>query len=238
MIGGAILLSKLNNNGEKKWVTAVTADGISASLLTAGIINTAEINIMTGADSTFKWDALGLTAYDTEEVSGLVSKVDKKQFVRFDKHGIYGIDNSANIDGSSWSPTSAEDIGNNATFALTWDGLKVSGTNGVVAKIGKSSSTDNIIEVKKNTSDVFAIDSNGNVKVDGEIRAKKLIIEPGATTNVLFDKVELTEYINFEVGNDDTSHNSVLLATAPGRQIRLDYQVKGSTTGKKLTLLH
>jgi hypothetical protein len=46
MVGGAILLSKQDENGEQKWVTGVTSDGISASLITAGIINAGEITIM------------------------------------------------------------------------------------------------------------------------------------------------------------------------------------------------
>jgi hypothetical protein len=46
MVGGAILLSKQDKNGEQKWVTGVTSDGISASLVTAGVINAGEIEIM------------------------------------------------------------------------------------------------------------------------------------------------------------------------------------------------
>jgi hypothetical protein len=43
MVGGAILLSKQDENGQQKWVTGVTSDGVSADLITAGKLNAGEI---------------------------------------------------------------------------------------------------------------------------------------------------------------------------------------------------
>ena len=47
-VGGAILLGQKDDNGNDKWVTGITADGVSASVLTAGVVNTGEIQIMNG----------------------------------------------------------------------------------------------------------------------------------------------------------------------------------------------
>jgi hypothetical protein len=66
MVGGAILLSKQDKNGEQKWVTGVTSDGVSASLITAGTLNTGEINIMSGDEPAFRWDVNGISAYSYE----------------------------------------------------------------------------------------------------------------------------------------------------------------------------
>jgi hypothetical protein len=114
MVGGAILLSKQDNNGEQKWVTGVTSDGVSANLITAGVINAGEISIMNANDPVFRWDTHGISAYDFWEFPGefgsVISGIDTKKFVRFDKHGIYGINNSG-VDGANWYPSDIEEIG-------------------------------------------------------------------------------------------------------------------------------
>jgi hypothetical protein len=89
---------------------------------------------MNGKDATFMWDSHGLSAYDCEEgFNGSVAKIFPNKYVRFDKHGLYGINGHS----PSWSPDSLEKIDEEATFALTWEGLKVIGNNDVVARIGK-----------------------------------------------------------------------------------------------------
>jgi hypothetical protein len=75
----------------------------------------------------------------------IISGVNTKKFVRFDKNGIYGINNEPGIDGAVWYPsdnsadgkTALQQIDEKATFALTWEGLKVTGEDGVVARMGK-----------------------------------------------------------------------------------------------------
>jgi hypothetical protein len=66
---------------------------------------------------------------------------------------------------------------------------------------------------------------------EGELTASKLIIKPNAMTNLLFDKVEFPEYNNKVITVGSTDINSTKLATAPGRQIRVDYEVKGESAG-------
>ena len=172
MIGGAILISKQDKNGEKKWTTALTSDGISASLLTAGTINTSEISIKCGDDNLFRWDAFGLSAYDFIHTSDIVGQVNPNRFVRFDKHGFYGINvatkDGVAINGLEWNAADLEEVDKYATFSLTWSGLKVTG-NGVVAHIGKQG--DNIINITKGTSSIFKVTNSGNVEMTGTITA-------------------------------------------------------------------
>lgn len=129
LTGGAILMSVEDpDTGERKWKTGLTPEGISASLITAGTINSSEINIMNANDPVFRWDAFGLTAYDAEwNGDSITSKSNPYKFVRFDKHGIYGINqeetNPNAVNGSTWKPTSLDEIKEKAQFALTWDGL-------------------------------------------------------------------------------------------------------------------
>jgi hypothetical protein len=103
---------------------------------------------MNAKEPTFKWDAFGLSAYDIDWANGEISgTVNKNKFVRFDKYGIYGIDAEPKydsdgnlikevVDGFSWKPSSNDDIDRLATFSLTWSGLKVTGNNKTVARIG------------------------------------------------------------------------------------------------------
>jgi hypothetical protein len=131
---------------------------------------------MSGNSPSFKWDEYGISAYgahwyDSGEVS-TIDNIDKNKFVRFDQYGIYGI-NDTTINGETWHPTgnskdALAEIGSKATFALTWDGLKVSNSNKVVMRIGdgaKASNSDtDLLNVQKDGNTIFAIDENGSLK--------------------------------------------------------------------------
>ena len=178
LVGGAILLSAEDPaTREQTWKTGLTSKGISADLITAGKINTGEIQIMSGDEPVFRWDAYGISAYDAvwedTDSESTVSGINSKKFVRFDKHGIYGINNDPNIDGANWHPSSQDEIDEKATFALTWEGLKVTKDN-ATARIGDYSWTDNngtissaIIRVNDGTRDTFVVNNQGQVFATG-----------------------------------------------------------------------
>ena len=172
LVGGAILLSKQDKNGQQKWTTGITSDGISASLLTSGILQTNEIQIMNSGDPTFRWDSFGISAFDATWLDGVISGVNYNKFVRFDRNGLYGI---TGVNGLNWSATDGDSINQHATFALTWSGLKVTGADKAIVNIGKNYldsqlQTYNIISVKnKYGEDTFTVDSDGNVKVRGDV---------------------------------------------------------------------
>lgn len=167
LVSSGILFQQTGDSGEK-WVTGLTPQGISASLIQAGRINTGKIQIMNGSDATFMWDSHGLSAYDFEEgFNGSVAKIIPNKFVRFDKFGLYGINGHSH----SWKPFSIENVANEATFALTWEGLKVTGNDGVVAKIGKQD--NKIIDITKDGKNVFSITNNGATSITGTVTITK-----------------------------------------------------------------
>ena len=171
LIGGAILMGVENKEtGERVWKTGLTPNGISASLVTTGILQAGEVKIMSGNDPTFRWDQFGLSAFDTDWRGENLSTPNPYQFVRFDKYGIYGITSEKNKNGSSWKPENFKDITDNATFALTWNGLKVTGENGVEANIGKLDGR--IIAITRGIEDIFTITNNGDLSVAGIITTK------------------------------------------------------------------
>lgn len=181
LVAGAILLKTQDENGLDKYVSALTTQGFSANLITAGSLNTGSICIMNGSEPTFRWDSFGISAFSFVESEGVVSSIDSHKFVRMDKYGIYGINTSSPstensgttsvaIDGTSWHATSYDDILNYASFALTWEGLKVSGNENVIALLGKQE--DCIFKVTKQNEEneticTFSITNNGEVRATG-----------------------------------------------------------------------
>lgn len=165
LVSSGIMFST-DSEGGPKWSTGITPQGISANKILAGSINTGEISLMNGKDTSFLWNAFGINAFDYEIENGTVTSVNKSKFVRFDKNGIYGINGKANAD--AWKPNSPNEVDEKATFALTWEGLKVTG-NDVVARIGKQG--NNIIDITNNQGPIFTVDNNGNAVFSGELSA-------------------------------------------------------------------
>jgi hypothetical protein len=74
---------------------------------------------MSGAYPTFRWDAQGLRAYAYETSNGILRSYDPTKYVAHDRFGIYG------LSGYLTPPIldTVTDVENNASFALTWNGL-------------------------------------------------------------------------------------------------------------------
>lgn len=138
LVSGGILLGVPNERNETEWKVGITAKGMSANKLTSGQLDTGLVQIMSGKQPTFRWDALGLTAYDFDVTqvgeTKVVSNVVDSQGVRFDRLGIYGF---AGVAGASWSPdkisawttygqidtSDTTAISAFSTFSLTKEGL-------------------------------------------------------------------------------------------------------------------
>ena len=168
IIDGKILFSIDGDEG-KTWAVGMSSKGVSANKITAGQIDTSQIQIMNGLDPAFVWDSKGITAYDWTNYDG-VSSIDPTQFVRFDKYGLYGIKES------NWIANSMTDVEDDAIFALTWEGLKVVSADNMgtktILRIGngaKNTQKDDtllsVISVKDNSTDVkFAIKNDGTIE--------------------------------------------------------------------------
>ena len=169
IVGGAILFSLEDpRTKEQAWRTGITNQGISADLITAGRLDAGVVQIMSGDEPVFRWDAFGISAYDALWTRGegfsTISGVNTRKFVRFDKNGIYGINDYPGVDGASWHPDNIEQIDNAATFALTWEGLKVTGEDGVVARLGKLD--DYILKIGRDTEEpLMSFDNEGTLRV-------------------------------------------------------------------------
>lgn len=106
-------------DGGQTWGVAISGYGINTNYLTAGVIDADNINIMSGAYPTFRWDSSGLNAYGfTTDSQGNILNYDPTRFVNYSRFGLYGVNGLLNPDIDS-----LEDIENSAAFALTWNGL-------------------------------------------------------------------------------------------------------------------
>jgi hypothetical protein len=75
---------------------------------------------MSGNQPAFGWDEKGISAYKRNG-----SHYELDSCVRFDRHGIYGVENNAEY-------TSVEDVMDSAPFALTWKGFSLKNSDGSV----------------------------------------------------------------------------------------------------------
>jgi hypothetical protein len=196
LIAEGLFLSNSTNlaTGAPEWKTGITADGISASLLTAGEINTANIKIFSDAQPSQSWNKLGITSYrvieDWKEINGeqtLVSKeIDSTSFVRLDQFGLYLVEKSTDnwhLDGAgnAWfeglsRKDAIQQIKDNATVSITEDGFKYNfdletskTTNKGAISIGYLDKDEGIygIQVKKGSDIVAQFDNSGTSTIGG-----------------------------------------------------------------------
>ena len=143
----------ITEDGGETWTTGITGSGINAKTVTTGQLNTEKITIASGKQPAFRWDPKGLNAYkegkvvrqvtdendetkDIEEIRRL-----KNTFVRFDQHGIYGIERNEDFDPAIPLEVKDKDgkvidklvgtekIKEQAKFSLTWDGFSLNSTD-------------------------------------------------------------------------------------------------------------
>ncbi len=122
---------QISDDGGVTWTVGVSGAGISTQNLTAGSINVDNIQILSGSYKTFTWNKYGINAYYYEtDQSGNIN-VNSNTFVRFDRYGLYGIQN-VGVEGAEYKPESEGDVWKNANFAVTWRGFKLRTDTGAV----------------------------------------------------------------------------------------------------------
>ena len=122
IVGGAILMREMGEDGVERWATALTNKGISASHITSGQLDTGVLQIMNGDSPTFRWDSFGLTAYDFIPIEGkYTTNINSDKGVRFDRFGLYGFNKTG---GAGWHPASIKEVRDNSVFMATWDGFE------------------------------------------------------------------------------------------------------------------
>ena len=112
-----------SSDGGLTWKNAVRGDGITADVITTGVLNAGLVAIYDKDTPSFIWDKKGITAYYVQKLEKEPEEgeedpdasVDFDQFIRFDKFGVYGVKGD-----DSFVPETEEDIYNNGRFGMTW----------------------------------------------------------------------------------------------------------------------
>ena len=124
IVSGGVFLS---NDGGSSFNTGITGSGINANYITTGQLNTSKVNIMSGSFPTFRWDSVGLNAYEYKIIDGKPANFNYAKFVRFDQYGLYGVSGA-----SEFLPKSEDEVWDKANFALTWKGFMLKNDDGSV----------------------------------------------------------------------------------------------------------
>ena len=175
---------KTSTDDGYNWNTILTPDG-----LVINTIDTQNVIIKDGDNPSFRWDTYGLNAYGFGE-----DKTDLKTYVRFDKYGLYGVQN-----GENFQANSLEDVKDTAQFGLLWDGffIKNSYTDGYV-----SISSDNDFQVVANDQErikIGALERNTDGSYEYGIRIKNNDGVPVFVTDDSGD-IEMTGIVNAKGG--------------------------------------
>jgi hypothetical protein len=144
------------NSGGDQWTTGITATGINAKAITTGSLNTGLINIYNGAQKSFIWNSEGLNAYHTSD-----GVYNMNKFIRFNQFGIFGIDNEKN---ESLDLDSIQDIKDEASFYLGYDGLIIRSGLIEIGEITRDENNQIIVPISQDYKPYVAIDSTGLVQ--------------------------------------------------------------------------
>lgn len=192
----------VSSDGGVNYTTGVSAYGINTSLLSAGRINSENINIYSGSFPTFIWDKYGISAYVFGETENGQAYVDYGKFVRYDQYGLYGIEATL-VNPTTWRPdpdNPLNDIEDKAKFGLLWDRffLKSDAHGGKV----RISSTDDIQVLDANNAERIKI---GRL-TDEDIASYGIRIKDGNNSPVMETGSDGDLWIKglLQVGNGDS----------------------------------
>ena len=213
LIGNGIFLTENYNNENTRWRTGITGKGINADALTAGNIDTKQINIWNSSEGQirFRWNEQGLFAYgdtaDTnrEEEGGITTSTattsDLDKIINYNKYVKF------NQDGLNFS-----DNGKSA-LSLGWNGLNINTQNNSLVL----NSDDGLIlnEWINTTTNINRLQLG---KLDnGNIYGLKLKDKDGKTSfqSDSDGNLWLSNFINIGGNFDDSSSTSVFKPIEP-----------------------
>ena len=185
--GGVFLSSSVDAAGNRIWSEAITPNGINASLLTAGAIDTSLIRIYSGDNLSFQWNGDGLFAYKRDEEG----RPTMDAYVKYSDQGLqFIVDEPGNED--------------NCSVHLGWEGLKLAAQSGALTltaqdglqifypaetgaekpalqvgrwsktNVGPGNNTVNYYGMRlcdTQGNETFTVDNNGNLMITGTMQS-------------------------------------------------------------------
>jgi len=171
---GIYMANSLDKEGQPEWKTGITANGISANVLTAGKINTSEINIYCEDQIGFKWDELGITA--KQPIDGQYAD---DSFVRLDGFGLYFVQDEDAFgylnDGRPWYQEDGmgyvealDKIVDRSVLSITTKGfrLNLQGEQGQL-RLGQFDDGTYGLKILQNNKELVSLDTDGICTIGG-----------------------------------------------------------------------
>ena len=150
--GGIFCSNSVDNNGNRLWTTGITSEGINASMITTGKLDTNLIRIYSGDTLAFQWSGEGLYAYEEKIINGK-SSINNQSYIKFNESGLKYVNNG------------------NTQLDLNWKGLFLESLEGRLKLTGKNGlqildQNNNVLLTfgkKDNNYGLFFTDPDGNV---------------------------------------------------------------------------
>jgi len=200
IIGNGIFLTEDYKGSNSEWKTGITGNGINANALTAGNIDTKNINIWNASEGQvrFIWNEQGLFAFGADGVTGTSAStvqdfIDYNKYIKFNQEGLRFND------------------GKRSALSLGWDGLKMDTLEGALRLdanegliLRKNGLEDSVTRLKlgkisSSTSDNYGLrlfDSSGSTSFqsdsDGNLWLSKYINIGGTFNEIQEIPVEAT----------------------------------------------
>lgn len=204
--GGIFCSNSVDKNGDRIWTTGITPEGVNASLVTSGHLDTNSIHIYAGDTIAFQWNNEGLFAYKEMAEDGRPT-LDENNFVRLNENGLTYVNNGM------------------TQLELSWNGLIMQGADGHVRLTAKEGlrmfdDDDNVLVTFGRRNDVYGMfftDVNGNVTLqttqNGQLR---LIDKIYVGSDMQTAGISGTGDYRFWAGTANPSQNSPFRVDAEG----------------------
>ena len=233
-------------NGEPEWKTGITAEGINASILTAGEINTSLIKIFSDGQPCFSWNELGITSYSLKEGDD-GERVNDGSFIRLDGFGLYSVDKDVsdedenraffqyNTTGEPWFKgktydDAVKEIRENSVFSITNKGFRLNVQNEGKVLLGHKEDNGTgeyglfIYNNKNDSAPVVSLNNSGVNKIGGWT-----ITNTGLKTYINEGENE-----EDDADTEESQDSDVVVTSAQARSTKYynwEYSLKGATDG-------
>ena len=179
LIGRGIFLTEnYNGDSDSTWKTGITGEGINASALMTGNIDTKNINIWNATEGQvrFMWNEKGLFAYAPQGSSGTSTStadefVDYKKYVKFSHEGLQFSDNGKSALHLGWRGLLIQAQENSLELNAD-DGLIIQKEQNRRLHLGRLDANNDLYGLRllsKNGQITFQNDSDGNLWLHKEL---------------------------------------------------------------------
>lgn len=198
--GGIFLSDAIDGSGARIWNTAITPNGINASLITAGQLDTEAIRIFAGDNLAFQWNSEGIFAYVRDESTG---QPDLTSYVRYSEKGLQYINGDHTV----------VDLGWNGLLIDTADGgIRLTGQKGLEIFHGDNTYAS-LGRIEENKYGLQLYDEDGTISLaavnGGDLWLRKTIIVGEDRENIDGNAREYIAGISGEVLNEDYANKAV-----------------------------